>query len=90
MIVKTGASYEFNNGEKVLVLPTSKTFRKTQVAGYESFDTKDCYTKAAQYAKDVMGGKYGSYDLLPYDELWKRSNYNKAEHMFMLQTLNND
>lgn len=90
MIVKTGASYEFNNGEKVLVLPTSKTFRKTQVAGYESFDTKDCYTKAAQYAKDVMDGKYGSYDLLPYDELWKRSNYNKAEHMFMLQTLNND
>lgn len=90
MIVKTGASYEFNNGEKVLVLPTSKTFKKTQVAGYESFDTKDCYTKAAQYAKDVMDGKYGSYDLLPYDELWKRSNYNKTEHMFMLQTLNND
>lgn len=28
MIVKTGASYEFNNGEKVLVLPTSKTFKK--------------------------------------------------------------
>ena len=38
----------------------------------------------------VMDGKYGSYDLLPYDELWKRSNYNKTEHMFMLQTLNND
>lgn len=37
-----------------------------------------------------MDGKYGSYDLLPYDELWKRSNYNKTEHMFMLQTLNND
>lgn len=90
MVVKTGTSYEFNGSEKVLTYPVAKTFRKTTVAGYEGFDWKDCYTKAAQWAKDLMDGKYGSYALMPYDELWKRSNYNKDEHLFMLQVLNAD
>lgn len=90
MVVKTGSSYEFNNGEKVLIYPVSKTFQKVQVAGYESFDWKECYTKASEYAEKLMNGDYGAYELLPYAELWKRNNYNKSEHMFMLQAKNGD
>lgn len=90
MIVKTGSSYEFNEGVKVLTSPISKAFNKTQVKGYEDFDWKECYTQAAAYANGVMTGEYGTYSLMPYDDLWKRSNYNKNEHMFMLQTLNAD
>lgn len=90
MIVKSGSCYEFNNGEKILTYPVAMTFHKTQVAGYESFDWKDCYTKAAQYAERVMNGEYGSYELLPYNELWNRNSYNQSEHMFMLQARNGD
>lgn len=90
MIVKTGSSYEFNNSEKVLVYPVSKTFQKTQVAGYEDLDWEECYQKAAEYAAGVMNGEYGTYELLSYSELWKRSSYNKSEHMFMLQAKSGD
>lgn len=90
MIVRTGSSYEFNNGKKVLTYPVSKTFSKALVTGYDIFDWKDCYTKASLYAKDVIDGKYGSYELMAYNQLWKRNSYNKSEHMFMLQTLNAD
>ncbi|WP_436415167.1 RagB/SusD family nutrient uptake outer membrane protein [Petrimonas sp.] len=87
IIVRTGSSYRMNGTEKVLTLPVSKSFPKTQVKGYESFDWRDSYTKAAQYAGGVMNGDYGSYELLPYDRLWKQTEINASEYMFGLRAV---
>ncbi|HXK75938.1 MAG TPA: RagB/SusD family nutrient uptake outer membrane protein [Bacteroidaceae bacterium] len=91
IVVKTGAAYTLDNeGNKVLTYPSSKTFTKDVVAGYENFDAIDCYTKAAAYAKAVMDGDYGHYELMDFDALWDRNNYNTGEHMFMINAKSGD
>ncbi|WP_223649258.1 RagB/SusD family nutrient uptake outer membrane protein [Hymenobacter psoromatis] len=62
------------------------TYNKDVVAGYEGFDSKQYY----QLAKDEAGKLItsGKYSLFPnYMDLWKKSNDNLVEHMFMEQTL---
>lgn len=88
--VKGGVPFQRIGDNKVYTDPQVKTFSKVQVSGYESFDYKEYYKLAAQKAKQVIGGEYGSYDLLPYNELWKKENKNKTEHMFNLQAISND
>lgn len=97
MNVRSGNAYDYvQSGDQYvqqLTLPVKRTFHKQQVAGYGSFNAAECYAKASEWAKKVMDGEYGSYDLLPYEELWKRDSYNKtadAEHMFMLQGKSGD
>lgn len=87
--IRTGQAYYYLNGQMVPTGLVNKTFAKTAVAGY-NFDWRECYTKAAQYAKGVMEGTYGSYGLLAYDNLWKRSFANKTEHLFMLAGVSGD
>ncbi|MCD8044665.1 MAG: RagB/SusD family nutrient uptake outer membrane protein [Tannerellaceae bacterium] len=93
--VKTGSSFTFNGDEKVLTLPLVKNISKTQVKGYENFDWKECYQKAAQWAGYLLhpGAEhpYGTHDLLDYNELWSRSGYAKStEHLFSLHAKNGD
>lgn len=94
MIVKSGPSYSYNAGTKILTNPVSNTFEKTQVAGYESLNWKDCYEKAAYYAGIIMGRNpdvsYGTYRLLSFDELWKKSGFDESEHMFSVRTRSAD
>ncbi|MFD1469596.1 RagB/SusD family nutrient uptake outer membrane protein [Hymenobacter caeli] len=62
------------------------TYDKDVVAGYEGFDSKTYY----QLAKDEAGKLIasGKYSLFPnYMDLWKKSNDNLVEHIFMNQTL---
>ena len=71
-------------------MPERREFVKTQVKGYESFDWRDCYEKAAKWAGYLLyptpDNNYGSHDLLPYDQLWKRSGLGQStEHLFALQ-----
>lgn len=86
MIVKSGPSYSYNAGTKILTNPVSNTFEKTQVAGYESLNWKDCYEKAAYYAGIIMGRNpdvsYGTYRLLSFDELWKKAILMKVNICF--------
>lgn len=87
--VRTGQAYSYVNGTMTDVPPVTKTFTKNAVTGYD-FDWEDCYTKAAFYAEKVIKGDYGTYDLLPYENLWNRNYANKTEHMFMLAGVSGD
>ena len=61
-----------------------------QLEGYDKIDYMKYFALARDKAKEVMDGKYGSYDLLPYDALWAIGNRNKVEHIWSLQTVSND
>lgn len=90
IIVKGGKPFVMNGDEMVYTSPIPLTFTKKQVKGYETFDSSSYYKLAADLARDIINGQYGSYSLLPYSSLWKRSSFNKTEHMFMLQAVVGD
>ena len=81
--IRTGEAYHYANDIKVATSLVNKTFQKQAVAGYD-FDWQECYTKAADFAEKIIKQEYGTYGLLPYENLWKKSFANKTEHMFML------
>ena len=87
--IRTGQAYQYSNGIKVATTLVNKKLNKKAVTGYV-FSWQDCYTKAAYYAEKIIKQEYGSYDLLPYDDLWKKSFNNKIEHMFMLADVSGD
>ena len=88
--VRTGKPYDGAGDSRVYAPLQSKTFQKTAVAGYEQMDAHALYAKAAEWAKKVIDGHYGSYELLQYDQLWKKANCNASEFMFSLQTVSGD
>ncbi len=90
MTIRTGAATSTNGDETTLTLPVSKTFTKDVVAGYGEFNTDSCYENAAKWAKAIMDGDYGIYELLPYNELWSKSHSNDSEFMFSIQTISNN
>ena len=62
------------------------TYTKDVVAGYEGFDSKQYYQLAKdEAAKLIASGKYSLF--ANYMDLWKKSNDNLVEHIFMEQTL---
>ncbi len=62
------------------------TYNKDVVAGYEGFDSKQYYKLAKDEAAKLIAS--GKYSLFPnYMDLWKKSNDNIVEHIFMEQTL---
>ena len=64
------------------------TYTKNVVAGYEGFDSKQYYQLARDEAQKLMtSGKYALFT--DYMDLWKKSNDNLTEHIFMVQTLAN-
>ncbi len=72
---------------------TPKHLTKNVVAGYERFNTTECYEKAISYCEKLEAGDYGSYALLDYDELWKHESFNKidnAEYMFTIYAVSED
>ena len=79
-----------DNGNKIfLAVPAKLTFQKSQVAGYESFDSKTYYKLAMDKAKEVI--ESGDFYLFPsQQELWSTANRNKGEFIFSLQTLAGD
>ena len=66
--------------------PAKLTFDKEQVAGYESFDSKEYYKLAMDKAKELIN--LGDFDLFPsQQELWSPASKNGKEFIFSLQTL---
>ena len=88
--VRTGRAYNGSGDNKQYAPLQSFTFQKRAVSGYESMDAQTLYTEAAKWAKAVIDGDYGSYELLPYDELWKRANANASEFMFSVGSVSGD
>ena len=95
IIVRTGPPYEtatnvYGDEVRVCRVPEAKVFKKDLVAGFEKFDPKECYEKAAYWAKRVIDGNYGLYQLSDYDVLWKKSNRNASEFMWTVRSINGE
>lgn len=92
MIVQTGSPIAYNGDEATLTRPVKKTFQKTVVAGYEDFDPKECYRKAAEWAAKILPGNtdLGNYTLLPYDQLWTKTHATDSEFLFSIQSVSGD
>lgn len=89
--VKGGAPYTMSGTTKVFTNPQTLTIQKSQVAGYETFNSQEYYTKARDLAKEIVINKtYGSHDLLPYTSLWKKAGRTSVEHFFRLGTVSGD
>ena len=87
MQVRTGEPYKYIGDENYYTGLTTMTFKKDAVAGYEDMDSKSLYAKAAEWAKKVIDGEYGSYELLPYEQLWTKAHSNDPEFMFSVQAV---
>lgn len=86
--VMGGVPYNIDDdGNSVRVpYPSKQTFDKDQVAGYESFDSKEYYTLGMDKAKEVIDS--GDFDLYSsQQELWNVSSKNGKEFIFSLQTI---
>lgn len=94
VIVKTGIPYVVRNingvATKVYTDPVKTLMRKSLVAGYESFDYKNCYQKAYDLAKAVKNGEYGNIKLADYKTLWSNGGKKSSEFLFSLQTISGD
>lgn len=94
VVVRTGEPYEEKkdvNGNTIKIYRAVKaeTIQKDAVAGY-NFDSQECYENAAKWAKKVIDGEYGLYELLSYDNLWKATSRNASEFMFSVQSVNGE
>lgn len=88
--VRTGAPYSGTDDNRTYAPLQTMTFSKQTVSGYEAIDAKAYYAKAAEWARRVIDGEYGSYELLSYDQLWKKESRHASEFMFSLQTVSGD
>ena len=83
--VRTGKAYDNNGDQRAYAPLVSQTFNKEAVAGYEDMDAQALYAEAARWAEAVIVDKeYGDYELLPYDNLWKKQYATSPEFMFSI------
>ena len=92
--VQTGEPFETTtnaNGDEVYIYkkPAAVTFQKRAVSGYESMNAQELYTKAGEWAKKVIDGEYGLYELSSYSQLWKKTNRYASEFMWAVESLDN-
>ncbi len=86
----SGPATAMVNGATVRIAePSPLTFKKDQVAGYESFDSKAYFKLAMDKAKEVISS--GDYELFPkFMDNWRVANRNKGESIWALQSLQGD
>lgn len=65
---------------------TVRKYTQNGVAGYESFTSADYFKKSLELSDAIIKGNGGgSFDLLNYDDAFKRANNNGAESLWYLQ-----
>lgn len=89
--VKTGIPYivvkDADDKDMNLYLdPQEMTFLKTRVEGYQNMNAQELYAKAAEWAKKVIDGEYGNYQLSAYDNLWSRDHRTDTEMMWGVES----
>lgn len=80
-----GHFYNENGAKQFIPVPQKLTFQKTQVAGYEEFNSAEYYKLAMDKAMEVIQ----SNDFMLYpsqEELWSVESRNRGEFIFTLQT----
>ena len=84
--VRTGEPFRTDtvNGKeyKLYRTPATETFKKNAVEGYQDMDSQELYTKAAEWAKKVIDGEFGPYELTKYENLWSRNHRTDSEMMW--------
>lgn len=84
--VRTGEPFRTvtENGKeyKLYRTPATETFRKEVVDGYQNMDPHELYTEAAKWAKKVIDGEFGPYELSKYENLWSRNHRSDSEMMW--------
>ena len=90
VIVRTGPSYTGVSDNRKYAPLQTLTFQKKAVSGYESMDAAALWQKAADWAGRVVDGTYGTYDLLSYGDLWKKSFATASEFMFSVGSVSGD
>ena len=90
VIVRTGPAYMGVGDSKKYAPLQTYTFQKKAVSGYDTMDSKALWQKAADWAKKVVNGTYGTYELLSYAELWRRGSATASEFMFSVGSVSGD
>ena len=67
---------------KLYRTPATETFKKEEVEGYQNMDPHELYTEAAKWAKKVIDGEFGPYELTKYEDLWSRNHRGDSEMMW--------
>lgn len=90
VVVRTGPAYDGAGDARTYAPLQSITLQKQSVSGYASLDAKALYAKAAEWGRRLMAGELGSYELLSYDDLWKKSSCTASEFLFSVCTVSGD
>ena len=88
--VRTGPAYTGTSSSRKYAPLQKVVLRKTPVAGYTSLDPVALYGKSAEWAKKLIDGEYGTYELLPYDKLWAKESATAPEFMFSVGSVSGD
>ena len=82
-----GPAFTENDGTRVRIeKPTSITYSKDVVAGYEDIDSQEYFGLARDKAYEVM--QSGEYELFAnWTDIWQIANRNTMEHVFSLQSI---
>ena len=90
IIVRTGPAYNGSGDSRQYAPLQTYTFQKKVVTGYESMNAQSLWQKAAEWAEKVIEGTYGNYELLPYENLWKKNYATAPEFMFSVGSVSGD
>jgi len=90
VIVRTGPAYTGSGDNRKYAELKNYSLKKQAVSGYESMNSESLYQKAADWAEKVINGNYGSYELLNYENLWKKSYATAPEFMFSVGSVSGD
>lgn len=88
--VRGGKPFVVVDKVSVFTNPVTIDLNKTQVAGYEVFDSKKYFELARDKAAQVINQEYGEYALLPFANIWSKAYKNKTEHIFSIQGKSGD
>ena len=88
--VRTGPAYTGTSSSRKYAPLQNIVLKKTAVVGYTDFNAATLYGKSAEWAKKLIGGEYGTYELLPYDKLWAKESATASEFMFSVGSVSGD
>jgi len=80
--VPGGIPFLKNGADKAYTDPQKIRHKKELVAGFENVDSKAYYEKAYKLAEEIIKGDWGTYALVPYDQLWGVENAYGPEQMW--------
>ena len=88
--VRTGPAYTGTSSSRKYAPLQDIVLKKTAVVGYTDFNAATLYGKSAEWAKKLIDGEYGTYELLPYDKLWAKESATASEFMFSVGSVSGD